>query len=202
MRQNVKGNEVAGLGKNLPEQSNEPLGQLTDDHRLLVVSHMPLAYAMAWRMRGCGVSLEDLQQEGILGLCEAARRYDESANCTFAAYAAFWCRKMMLLAIRQGKRTADCVPDNLQGEDGDDDLLRIGQQHRIADALRCLEPKEELIVRHFYGLDAERLNLSEIARAMGISRSRVAILHQRTLRKLETALAERPLVDYLAPWLE
>ena len=54
--------------------------ELTDDARLLVISHMPLAYAMAWRMRDCGISLEDLRQEGCLGLCEAAMRYDESTG--------------------------------------------------------------------------------------------------------------------------
>ncbi len=178
------------------------LAALTDDCRLLVISHLPLAYAMAWRMKDCGISLEDLRQEGCLGLCEAALRYDETADCSFAAYASHWCRKMILMAIHR-HRTTDREPESLHPEEKDDeDLLRIGQQHRIDDALRCLTPKEQQIVRQFYGLDAKRFSLTEIAASLGISKARASNLHTRALKKLETALMERPLVDYLTPWLE
>ena len=179
------------------------LAALTDDCRLLVISHMPLAYAMAWRMKDCGISLEDLRQEGCLGLCEAALRYDETADCSFATYASHWCRKMMLMAIRRNQRGDESQPETpIQKEDTDEDLLRAGQQHRIDDALRCLTPKEQTVVRQFYGLDTKRLSLTEIATSLGISKARASNLHTRALKKLETALMERPLVDYLTPWLE
>lgn len=203
MRHNVQKNEVAALTTKLPENSMQRLSELTDDCRLLVISHMPLAYAMAWRMRDCGVSLEDLRQEGFLGLCEAALRYDETADCSFAAYASHWCRKMMFMAINRYRRSADSLPDTPpRKEEADEDLLRTGQRQRIDDALQCLTPKEQLIVRQFYGLDTERLNFAKIASSLGISRVRAFALHGHALRKLEKALMERPLVDYLTPWLE
>ena len=150
MRHNVQKNEVAALKTKLPESTKNRLSELTDDCRLLVISHMPLAYAMAWRMRDCGISLEDLRQEGCLGLCEAALRYDESADCSFAAYASHWCRKMIFTAINRNKRNAESqLETSLQEEETDEDLLRTGQRNRINDALRCLTPKEQTIVRLF-----------------------------------------------------
>ena len=144
----------------------QKMAALTDDCRLLVISHMPLAYAMAWRMKDYGVSLEDLRQEGCLGLCEAAMRYDESADCSFAAYASHWCRKMMLAAINRYKSTDNTPPEApLLEEQEDADLLRTGQRHRIDDALKCLTQNEQQVIRQFYGLDTERRSLTEIARS-------------------------------------
>lgn len=203
MRHNVQKKEVAALQTKLPEESEKRLSELTDDLRLLVISHIPLAYAAAWRMRGCGIDLDDLRQQGCLGLCEAALRYDETANCSFAAYASYWCKKMIYMALSRKKESADSLPDTpLRDEEEDADLLRTGQRHRIDDALGCLTEKEQEVVRQYYGLDTERLSLTEIASLLGISKTRASALHSRALRKLEAALMERPLVDYLAPWLE
>ena len=187
MRQNIEKNKLA---------------ELTDDCRLLVISHMPLAYAMAWRMKDYGVSLEDLRQEGCLGLCEAALRYNESVDCTFATYARHWCRKMMLLAIRRHKANGSLQDETFREQEDNEDLLRTGQRQRIDEALQCLTQQEQHVVRRFYGLEGERLSITEIAASMGISKARASTLHLRALEKLEAALMERPLVNYLAPWLE
>jgi len=175
--------------------------ELTDTGRQLVVSHMPLAYAMAWRMKDCGIGQEDLRQEASLGLCEAAMRYDESCNCSFATYARHWCRKMMLMAIHHNT-SADSLHDETFQELEDEDLLRSGQLRRIDDALVCLTHRERLIVTQHYGLGTERLSITEIAQAQGFSKARASALHLRALKKLETALRNHPLVDYLTPWIE
>jgi len=206
--------------------------ELTDDQRLLVISHLPLAYSIAWRMKDCGVSVEDLRQEGCLGLCQAAMRYNENTDCTFAAYASHWCRKMMLLAIdRYGtpvrlpekeqsairfyrldadenpqeedeERAADRLLAAPYQEREDEELLRKGQLRRIDDALQCLAPLERQVVKQFYGIDSKRLSLTEIAQPLGFSRARASAIHRHALQKLEAALRERPLADYLSPWLE
>lgn len=171
--------------------------ELTDDGRLLVISHMPLAYAMAWRMKDCGVSLEDLRQEGCLGLCEAALRYDETVDCNFATYARHWCRKMMYKAINRRQTAGDLQDETFREEAEDEDLLRSAQLRRIDESLQCLAPEEQQVIKQFYGLDTKRLSLTEIAASLGFSRSRASAIHLRALQKLEKALTERPLVDYL-----
>ena len=39
--------------------------------------------------------LEDLKQEGYIGLCEAVRQYDAGKGVPFINYAAFWIRQAM-----------------------------------------------------------------------------------------------------------
>lgn len=39
--------------------------------------------------------IEDLKQEGYIGLCEAVRHYDPAANVPFINYAAFWIKQTM-----------------------------------------------------------------------------------------------------------
>ena len=116
----------------------------------------------------------------------------------------------MLLAINrygtpvrlpEKERRASTLAAECQAQE-DEDLLRTAQQHRIADALQCLTARERLIVRQFYGIDTDRLSLTEIAQSLGVSKARASALHSRALQKLESALMERPLVDYLAPWLD
>lgn len=49
---------------------------------------------LAMKYRGCA-ELEDLKQEGYIGLCEAVRQYDPDKGVPFVNYAAFWIRQTM-----------------------------------------------------------------------------------------------------------
>ena len=201
MRQDVQKNQVAELAESLPEKSKKHTEKLTDAHRRLVASHMPLAYAMAWQAKNSGVCLDDLQQESCIGLCEAAMRYDENQQCCFATYARYWCQKMILKAIHREKATADTNADTLQ-DVADEETLRSGQQRRIDHALAELTPTERQIIVLTYGIGRQKpLNISQTATAIGISKARTSELHLRALHKLQTALRKLPLADYLTTWL-
>ena len=50
--------------------------------------------ALAFPTRA-GVALEELRQQGVVGLLFAARRYDPELNTPFWGYASFWVRKAM-----------------------------------------------------------------------------------------------------------
>ena len=47
---------------------------------------------LAMKYQGCA-ELDDLKQEGYLGLCEAVRQYDPDQGAAFISYAAFWIRQ-------------------------------------------------------------------------------------------------------------
>lgn len=49
---------------------------------------------LAMRYQGCA-ELEDLKQEGYIGLCEAVRQYDPDKSVPFINYAAFWIKQAM-----------------------------------------------------------------------------------------------------------
>ena len=195
MSQDVLKNEVAALEEKLQENSDERLGELTDDCRLLVISHMPLAYAMAWRMKDYGVSVKDLRQEGCLGLCEAALRYDESVGCRFATYASYWCRKKIFLAIRHQNPSEDLQEETLRLPEDEDDSFRTEQRKCIDEALQCLTQQEQQIIRLFYGLEGNELSITEISTALGLSKARITALHQRSLLRLKAKLGRRPFAD-------
>ncbi len=55
----------------------------------LVEEHMGIVRAIAFRYRGLGLAVEDLVQEGAIGLLAAVDDYDSSRGTSFSTYA-FW----------------------------------------------------------------------------------------------------------------
>ena len=58
--------------------------------RRLVELHMGLVRSVAYRYRDLGLPLDDLVQEGAIGLLDAVARFDPSRGASFATYAR-WC---------------------------------------------------------------------------------------------------------------
>lgn len=71
----------------------------------LVSANLKYVVTMANKFIGMGVSVDDLIQEGNLGLIEAAKRYSPTADTKFLTYAKFWIRKSLNLALCQHGRT-------------------------------------------------------------------------------------------------
>jgi RNA polymerase sigma-32 factor len=63
-------------------------------HRL-ARAHMRLVIALAVRFRHYGLSLADLIQEGHVGLLEAAARFEPDRDVRFSTYATWWIRASM-----------------------------------------------------------------------------------------------------------
>lgn len=58
----------------------------------LVESSLPFVIAIAREYRRWGIPLEDLVQQGNLGLLKAASKFDPDKNCRLITYAAYWIR--------------------------------------------------------------------------------------------------------------
>ncbi len=58
----------------------------------LIICNVRLAIKQARSLRGYGLFEEDLIQEGIVGLLEAASRFDTGREVRFSTYAAWWIR--------------------------------------------------------------------------------------------------------------
>src|SRR4051794_26042167 len=54
----------------------------------LVRRHERLVWSIAWRFRSAGEPIEDLAQEGFIGLLKAMRSYDPKSPAKFSSYAA------------------------------------------------------------------------------------------------------------------
>jgi RNA polymerase sigma-32 factor len=58
----------------------------------LITAHERLAIAIAHKFRHYGLPVSDLIQEGMIGLIEAANRFDATRGVRFATYATWWVR--------------------------------------------------------------------------------------------------------------
>ena len=67
--------------------------------RLIEANHR-LVFSVVNKYRYSGVPLEDLIQEGFLGLIQAADKFDYRRNCRFSTVATIWIRAHVLQAIQ------------------------------------------------------------------------------------------------------
>jgi RNA polymerase nonessential primary-like sigma factor len=199
---------------------------------------------------------EDLYHVGIIGLMDAAKRFDPERGFRFTTYAAWWVRARMTRAItpyavvmpphlnekrmriRKAKRMlesmgSDWTMQDLVDESGmreevirkvlsvpmttvyldqsiDDDAMpgretRLVEQMEdetlrdtddvlsdhaneqwLTEALERLDPRERVIIEHFYGLQTgDSMSLSEAGRQIGISRERARQICASAIGKLQ-----------------
>jgi RNA polymerase sigma-32 factor len=115
----------------------------------LFQANMPLVRQVASRFKRMGLPLEDLHQEGALGLMEAIRRFDPERGLRLSTYAPYWIRAYL---YEYTVRNRSLVRSGY-GKHGQ--LFRLGAERRRLEA--------QLGEDHA-GIDAmlaERLHLSE-----------------------------------------
>ncbi len=112
----------------------------------LVVQHAPLVKRIAHHLLGRlpnSVQLDDLIQSGMIGLLEAAQKYDASKGATFETYAGIRIRGAMLDEMRRGDWAPRSVHRNAR---------------RVAAAIRAVELRR-----------ANEASDQEIAKELGVS---------------------------------
>ena len=60
-------------------------------------------HSIARKYQGCGVDLEDLEQEGFLGLYDAVAGYDPDREVKFLTYAQKWIRQKIVRYIQDNR---------------------------------------------------------------------------------------------------
>lgn len=71
----------------------------------LVESNLRLVVSVAKHYQNCGLSFEDLIQEGSIGLMKAADKFDLSKGFRFSTFAPWWIRQSISRAIADQGRT-------------------------------------------------------------------------------------------------
>jgi RNA polymerase sigma-32 factor len=98
----------------------------------LLRAHFRLVLAIARDLSRYGLPFEDLVREGMLGLVEAARRFDPERGVRLAAYAAWWIRAYMRRYTIDNRRIVR-TPSSRHGRRLLASLRRT--QHELAQAL-------------------------------------------------------------------
>ena len=115
------------------------------DH--LVRANLRFVVSIAKQYARQGLPIEDLINEGNLGLIKAAHRFDETRGFKFISYAVWWIRQSMRQALAEYSRVVR-LP-----------LSRTGALYRIGKASRQLDQELDRASRPYE--IADRMNISE-----------------------------------------
>jgi RNA polymerase sigma-32 factor len=112
----------------------------------LVEACLPFVMTIALEYRRWGLPMEDIVQEGNIGLLKAAERFDPDRGCRLATYAAYWIRAEIREHVARGYR-----------------IVRLGSSKSERRALRIYRKTHER-------------NPSALAELSGLSEARVVEL--------------------------
>ena len=183
----------------------------------LVRRNLPLVVAFVRKQVLAGVQLDEVVQEGNLGLLRAVEKYDPDAGTRFATYAIWWIRayvwrylKAARSAVRPKSGTAarsDLSLDAPLGDDGDatyleqleDDAptpdVRYAEEDADANVRRALDRVRGRLGGLGWDIVRSRLQrdapdtLETIGKRWGVSRERVRQVELQTKRFLRGYLA-------------
>ena len=135
----------------------------------LVRANLRFVVSVAKQYQNQGLSLQDLINEGNLGLVKAAQRFDETRGFKFISYAVWWIRQSILQAVAEQARIVR-LPMN-----------QVGALAKVKKSVSLLEQKLE-----------RRPTLKEIADAVDMTEDKVDQLMSINSRAVST---DAPLDD-------
>ncbi|XWS59651.1 hypothetical protein CRYUN_Cryun08bG0140400 [Craigia yunnanensis] len=78
----------------------------------LIYANLRMVVHIAKQYQGRGLSLQDLLQEGSMGLMKSVEKFKPQVGCRFATYAYWWIRQTITKSIMQHSRTIR-LPENV-----------------------------------------------------------------------------------------
>lgn len=144
------------LARRIRQGDQDALEELTKANLRFVVS-------VAKQYQNQGLSLNDLINEGNMGLIKAAQRFDETKGFKFISYAVWWIRQSIIQAIMQNARMVRLPLNKL------DNHARITKMHaRFIQEFERAPSDEELA-------DLTGLPLKEVEELMKIGAKHISI---------------------------
>lgn len=182
----------------------------------LVEASLPFVIGIAREYRRWGVPMEDLVQQGNVGLLKAAARFDPDAGCRLVTYAAYWIRaeireyvmrayRVVRVGTTKGERRAIRAHRKSREQDAESLAEASGMPVRKVERLLPLIGARELSLDHVYddgASPADRLAANEpTPEETAASDERTGRTREAVARLLET-LPEREKLILRSRWLQ
>lgn len=192
---------LSDVAKNCLYERKEAIESLIKAH-----GRMVLKKAVGMNHGNPNIDIEEFVSAGMAGLHRAAELYDYDAFKTKFITYAFWAVKSsMLKLIGENKtlRNATTFPFDTTDDQPEPDLeALIGRQDNTAfdnlyqedcrrkaeKFLELLDDRERFIVERHYGIGGSEMKLKEIGNALHLTKTRVAQLEQRAIKKMQEQL--------------
>ena len=129
----------------------------------LVRANLRFVISVAKQYQNTGLTLEDLINEGNLGLIEAAKRYDHTKGFKFISYAVWWIRQSILKAAADNSRTIR-LPHN-----------RLGEIQKINKATIEFEQKNERLPTAEELSDVVDMDVEKVENSLKMSKKQISV---------------------------
>ncbi len=123
----------------------------------MVRRNLKFVVSVANKYRGLGISLQDLIEEGNIGLIQAAKRFDVSRNVKFITYAVWWIKQAIMHSLAEQSGTVKLPVKqvgkgnmiNKRGQQMTQELSREPTQSEIAKSLGFKDGEINSIMRAY-----------------------------------------------------
>ena len=152
----ISTDEEVELAQRIHHGDREALERLTRANLRFVIS-------VAKQYQNQGLALNDLINEGNLGLIKAAQKFDETRGFKFISYAVWWIRQSILQAISEQSRSVR-IP-----------LNQIGFQSKLTKAIVNFEQEFERRPSAQELADILETDVSKVQEALGMNGKKVSV---------------------------
>ena len=168
-----------------------------EEYERLIIENEALVYHVLKQMHLYS-QLEDYYDVGMIGLCKAAKTFDNSKGSKFSTYACICIRNTILMDIRDQKRQCDYYSISLQtpvGGEKDEilledtisdyelevDILNKEEKMALIESIRKLNNEDRQMIDLYFW---KEMTQKEIARYLKMSQANVSRRIQRALDNL------------------
>jgi RNA polymerase primary sigma factor len=152
-----------------------------------IEDYLPFVRSVVSRYKNMGLPYDDLLQEGLLGLWEAAERFDPDRGTKLTTYAVFWIKKRVIAALEK-EHKIDPGSAELNEEITASPIYAAlnDQPEKISLPSEMPEIEKQVLRLSF----EKQLPLNEIAELLNTSRERIRQYKEKGLRRLRYILSD------------
>lgn len=204
MSKNITESDSKSVIEVFPEVANTPLRTEQEIRDIVVrvqngesdaieelkVSCMRFVASVVKQYTGKGLVLEELKNAGMDGLIVAAQSFDPSRGFKFIAYAVWYIRQGILLALKAcGSQEGEQIFNEAEERETKirafDAMLREGNiPEDVSAAIDKLPSREKDIIRYSYGLESDPCSDDEICQKLSLTKPRLLQVRCQVMMKL------------------